>query len=76
MARKPRADDDEDINVCLGTGCIGQLRDSAPRCKRVSRPIGFVHFPERRERKAKPRAAKRKKPARNCNVPSPKGSQS
>jgi hypothetical protein len=64
MGRKPRADDDEDFNICLGTGCIGQLRDSAPRCKRVSRPIGFVHFPERLEKKAKsarPRKQTRRK---------------
>ena len=38
MGRKPRADDDEDANICLGFGSISDLRD-APRCKRiVSRP--------------------------------------
>jgi hypothetical protein len=53
MPHKPRADDDEDFNLCLGTGCIGQLKDSAARGKRVSRPIGFVHFPEKPEKKAR-----------------------
>ena len=65
MPRKPRADDDEDINVCLGTGMIGDLRDGPPPGRHVRRAIGFVHFPERRETKvAKSRAVKRKKATR------------
>jgi len=62
MPHRPRADDEDDFNICLGTGCIGQLKDSATRGKRVSRPIGFVHFPDKPENKAKrPRPARKQK---------------
>ena len=60
MSKRPRADDDDDFNCCLGTGSIGQLKDRSSRGKRVQRPIGFVHFPERRENKP----AKRPKPSK------------
>lgn len=67
MPRKPRADDDEeDVNTCIGTGSIGDLRDGAPRGRRVSQPIGFVHFPDRPEkaRAAKSKPVKRRKRTR------------
>ena len=68
MPRKPRADDDdEDVNICWGTGSIGDLRDGAPRGLRITHPIGFVHFPERVEKRTKatkPKSAKRRKRTR------------
>lgn len=60
MTKKPRADDDDDINICIGTGCIGELRDGSSRDKVVRRAIGFVHFPDKPEKKA--RSARMQKP--------------
>ena len=62
MPKKPRADDDEDTNICLGFGCIGQLTEGAPRRgKGIRRPIGFVHFPDRPKAKAtRPRKASKR----------------
>jgi hypothetical protein len=61
VAKRPRADDDDDVNICLGTGSIGELRGSPTRGKRVQRPIGFVHFPDKSEKKSKPARARKQK---------------
>ncbi len=62
MPKKPRADDDEDTNICLGFGCIGQLTEGALRVRRIRRSIGFVHFPDKPKAKAaRPRKAKKRK---------------
>ena len=56
MPKKLRADDDEDTNICLGFGCIGQLTEGPRRRGAVRYPIGFVHFPDKPKGKvARPR---------------------
>ncbi len=44
-APKTARDDDEDFNICLGTGCIGQLRDSAPARQARLAPHRLCAFP-------------------------------
>ncbi len=61
MPKKPRADDDEDTNICLGFGCVSQLTEGGRRVRRISYPIGFVHFPDKPKAKAaRPRKARKR----------------
>ena len=57
-------DDDENYppeGGCLGTGALHDLMSTPTRKKIVKHPIGFIHFPDKIEKKTRAVKAKPKK---------------